>query len=499
MLEVDFQSWRRKNLSRPPQELIREAIQNILDENPTEFSLQVKELSKGKIFLQIEDDCPGGIRDLSTTWTLYKTDKRSDPTNRGRMGRGLKELIVVGDKAEILSEKGFIEFDLLKEKKTVTAEGGKRGTLIVMHISEWPVSCIEEIEDWCRLIIVPEGVTFKVNGQEIPHREMLESYDDLSLKTVVYDDSLREHENLRETEVELYEKLRDVAYIYEMGIPVDVLPDYPYDVNVLQRIPVPPERNHIRETYKKRLYKQLLEHRVHKLSKEEVTADYVGQVIGEAAPDVQDEIIKKRFGANTVIGTNLDHSQNIVMPEKGARLVVTGHLSKGWRKAFKARRPTAKKFMRESMEGDSDWFGRTQDSSWSPKVTPYEDLSNRDRKVVDFTKWFAENLEPNYSWRIEVVENTYPGGRLADCGKEMLNSFLIRLFRKPLNKYCDFFTGSPFTAGGLGIIIHEVSHVCPYKHTQEQYRYIEKIAGKASQVMLLQAAEIKRKFKRIMP
>ena len=31
MLEVDFQSWRRKNLSRPPQELIREAIQNILE------------------------------------------------------------------------------------------------------------------------------------------------------------------------------------------------------------------------------------------------------------------------------------------------------------------------------------------------------------------------------------------------------------------------------------------------------------------------------------
>jgi len=46
MLEVDFHSWRRKNLSRPLQELVREAIQNILDENPTSFSLDIQEVSQ---------------------------------------------------------------------------------------------------------------------------------------------------------------------------------------------------------------------------------------------------------------------------------------------------------------------------------------------------------------------------------------------------------------------------------------------------------------------
>lgn len=499
MLEVDFQSWRRKNLSRPPQELVREAIQNILDENPTSFSLDIQEVNK-RIRLEISDDCPGGIRDLSTTWTLYKTDKRGNPTSRGRMGRGLKELIVVGDKAEILSEKGLIEFDMLKEEKRVIPEGCKRGTIIVMEITEWPLSCIDEIKDWCRQIIVPEGITFKINDKKVPCREKLEEYDEISLKTIIYDEGLRERELLRTTTVELYEKSQEVAYIYEMGIPVDVLLDYPYDVNVLQRIPVPPERNHIRETYKKRLYKQLLERRVSKLTKEEVTADYVGQVIGEAAPEVQDQVIQKRFGANTVVGTNLDHAQNILVSEKGARVVVTGHLSQGWRDAFKQRRPTVKKFMRQTMEGDLDWFGRTQSPEWAPKVTAYEDLNAKDRKIVDFVKWFAEHLEPSYSWRIEVIENNYPsGGRLADCGREGTDAFLIRLFRKSLNKHCEFFRGSPFTESGLGVIIHEVSHVSPYKHTQEQYRYIEKMAGKASKIMFLKAGEIKKRFRKILP
>jgi len=499
MLEVDLDAWRKKNLSRSPEELVREAIQNILDESPTCFKLDIKEEFE-EIILQIEDDCEGGVRDLSTLWTLFKTDKRLKPTSRGRMGRGIKELIIVADKALVFSQNGSISFDILKSKRKELPDRTEKGTCLRLFITEWPSESIDKIISWCQFLIIPENVSFYINGLKIEPREKLEEYDEINLKTVIYDDSLREHEKLRMTTVELYEKKHDVAYIYEMGIPVDVLLDYPYDVNILQRISIPPERNHIRETYKKRLYKQLLERRVSKLTKEEVTADYVGQVIGDSDPEVQDKVIQKRFGANTVVGTNLDHAQNILVSEKGARVVVTGHLSQGWRKAFKQRRPTVKKFMKQTMEGDLDWFGRTQSSEWTPKVTSYEDLSPRDKKIVDFVKWFAEQLEPSYSWRVEVIENSYPGGRrLADCGSEGNGAFLIRLYRKSLNKYCEFFTKSPFTDQGLGIIIHEVSHVSPYKHTQEQYRYIEKLAGKSSKIMLLQAGEIKRKFKQILP
>ena len=500
MLEVDLDAWRRMNLSRPPEELIREAIQNILDEEPTEIQLDLMQRADGRIWFRVADNCKEGVRDLNTLWTLFSTDKRQKPTCRGRMGRGLKELIIVGDRVEIMTVQGTIVFDVLKkERRKDESKCTKQGTQIEMIISKWDSSVIKKITEWCRRLILPEEVKFTVCGEVIPQRKLLEHYEDFKLKTVVYEEDLRERELLRPTEVVLYEKLLEDAYIYEMGIPVDILPEFPYDVDVQQRIPIPPQRNHIRDSYKKRLYRQLLEARAHKMTDAESKADYIGQVIGEAAPEVQDTLIKKRYGADTVIGTHLNHQQNVISQERGARVIVTSHLSEGWRKAFKKRRPTAKKFVEEVLTGDPDLLGRLAQPGWKPKITYYVDLPKRDKLVCDWVQWFATKLEPKFSWEIAVVENVHPmSDRLADVSIND-NHGRIRLFRKRLEPHCKFFSETPMTEKGLSIVIHEVGHVVPFNHTQQFFKHVERLAGKAALIMLSKQSEIKRKFKALLP
>src|SRR4249920_2562242 len=104
--EIADEGWARVASSRPLARLILEAVQNALDAGAANVSV---DLEPGRAV--VEDDAARGISDPRLVYTLFLTDKAGDPTRRGRMGRGLKELVASGDRAIVESAGSRVAFD----------------------------------------------------------------------------------------------------------------------------------------------------------------------------------------------------------------------------------------------------------------------------------------------------------------------------------------------------------------------------------------------------
>ena len=107
IFEASPEGFRQQNLSRPAAHLVRELIQNVFDEadgpNPAaRCAVTVEHLGpKRGVKIRVEDDVPGGFRDEKLIFTIWLTDKQDSPTKRGRMGRGLKEIVSVADRTSV--------------------------------------------------------------------------------------------------------------------------------------------------------------------------------------------------------------------------------------------------------------------------------------------------------------------------------------------------------------------------------------------------------------
>lgn len=149
---ADAEGWRLMNSGRPAAELIREAVQNVFDEVTPEgvFWLDVNvEYEDGGVNFEIIDNIPGGIRDERLIWMIWLSDKGDSPNKRGRMGRGLKELISVADWSLVISE-GIpaVEFKRYRAQWTRTSPVKKRpkaGTVIEGRVKMWKKSDADAI------------------------------------------------------------------------------------------------------------------------------------------------------------------------------------------------------------------------------------------------------------------------------------------------------------------------------------------------------------------
>src|SRR6266850_7591827 len=91
IFDASPEGFRAQNMARAAAHLLRELIQNTLDEAATICRVTIEHTPKAGVYIRVEDDVPGGIRDERLVFTLWLTDKQDAPTKRGRMGRGLKE------------------------------------------------------------------------------------------------------------------------------------------------------------------------------------------------------------------------------------------------------------------------------------------------------------------------------------------------------------------------------------------------------------------------
>lgn len=113
-LAVSTDGFASMNAGRPPEHLVKELLQNSLDAispGPREGRIELDFLpdSDGGTIITCKDDgC--GIINLRDIRTIFLTSKVDSHLQRGRMGRGFKEMLCLALSASVVSGARKVEF-----------------------------------------------------------------------------------------------------------------------------------------------------------------------------------------------------------------------------------------------------------------------------------------------------------------------------------------------------------------------------------------------------
>src|SRR5262249_15249310 len=130
---------------------------------------------RGLALLQVVDDAPDGFADLRHAYTLYApTEKRADPTKRGRWTLGEKLVLALCDDAEIVSTRGAILFT--PEGRQPSRRPRDRGSSFLATI-RFSRADIETTTRAVRRLIPPPDVRTTYNGGELPHRRPVRTFE----------------------------------------------------------------------------------------------------------------------------------------------------------------------------------------------------------------------------------------------------------------------------------------------------------------------------------
>jgi len=247
------ESWRHVN----------ELIANVFDEfngydhdtkRPTNCEVTFTKEGRKNAILTVTDD-GAGFAEISDTWTFFRsTAKRSSSTVSGRFNAGEKQLIALADEAEIISGSHTVKFAKGSHKHTKHKTEQISGTRITVSL-KWNAATFQKALEQLENVIAPSGLIYTVNGKEINNGSDHVQTVNVSLPTVILSDvdgvfALRS--TVRKTDVEIIRSV--VPWLYELGMPVCEMPDeFPYSLNVQQKVPVPMSRDMVTPAYVARL------------------------------------------------------------------------------------------------------------------------------------------------------------------------------------------------------------------------------------------------------
>ena len=312
IFEVDIEGLRQLQASKPKWIIIRELLQNAMDEDVTDIKIYL-DYKYGKMKLIITDDSPEGFRDLADMYTLFKdTYKRTDVKKRGRFNFGEKQVLVLADYAKITSTKGGFEFDMLKGTKKALKVKRAKGSAVRLTVRMSKTEFME-CERYCYKIFPPKDIKITVrsgNEQSFPF-ELLYVKPDIVFSALLLTE-LKVGDVMKrvskETDVFLYKRLAgDAFYLCEMGIPICEI-DCDYSIDVQQKVPLSNDRDMVDAKYLKTLYGEVLNQVTEEINKDVCSNVWVreGFTSPRATKETRQHVINERFGEKALIANPMD-------------------------------------------------------------------------------------------------------------------------------------------------------------------------------------------------
>ena len=458
---VSHEGMREFHAGREPWELLKELVQNAWDEAPActlcTVTIEPNTLT-GRTKISVEDDGPG-FSNIADAYTLLgNTAKRADPKKRGRFNLGEKEFISVAHWARIATVGTNISFPE-SGGRNITPNKRVHGTLIT---AEMPWSHEQATALTKRLwIFRPSDCRLIVNDTEVPRREPLTVHR-TRMETVLQDfpgDAMRR--TRRSTEIHILSPLsEDGSWLYEMGIPIQQI-ETPFDLDVQQKVPMPPNRTEVPTRYTADLCAETL-NAMHQLMEEhDFGTAWVKTALNDerTSADAVRSTIRARYGDKVLLLSN-DSDANLEAAERGYELINRRSLSPTERDRFRA-----------------DGGVRTTHEAF-----PTPDLSNpvpvaEDAVKQAFSRWVTElGTACGLTVSVEYIDN--PNfSRHADCtadSDEPTLRFNVahlpeRLLHPPYNR-----------SDQLELVLHEFGHAVGrmgLKHGSQWGRGVARASG----------------------
>ena len=441
--EVSEAGMRELNAGRDPWDLVKELVQNSWDEAPiaTYCRVTVEPQSAGNTTLVTAEDNGPGFRNVADVFTLMgHTSKRLTATQRGRFNTGEKDVISVAIEAEVETVGQTVTFPSSGSRDS-TPNQRRRGT-VVKVLMPWDTKQSNELIGMLQCFRPPLNCRLFVNDVEVPPR-LATAVRAVSLPTVIQDapnQPLRTSERRSEIHlVEPYDPGRG-RWIYELGIPVQTI-DCPWDVDVMQKIPMSPPRNAVQEAYLNRIYAEVLNECHGSLERDEFGSQWVKRAIEH--PRVGSEAVrstvKGRYGSANAVFSTLDQDANRRASDNGYGVINPGGLSKKEIEAIKKHAGV-----------------KASDEVFPTPPQPLDDYeAEPDSNQARFAEWVVE-MAGYCDLSATVRYFAEPGNqRLADCSASTAKP-ILRFNEAQLGRA--FFQPPYGSAEHLDLLLHELGH-----------------------------------------
>lgn len=436
--EVDKAGLAALQLRKPKHYVLRELLQNALDENITTCEITAQ-YYRNICTLSVFDDSPDGFKDIKDSFTLFKhTDKRRNPNQRGRFNSGEKQAISICNSAEISTTTGTVIFDKtgrhMKRRKT------QCGSIIILKLK----ITLEEFKNLCnevKLYLIPEHIKCYFNGIILPYKKPFKIIN-APLKTE-YEIDGQIKSTIRKTDIHILKS--DKSHLFEMGLPIIEI-DCPYSIDVQQKIPLSVDRDSVKQSYLKDLFAIVLNETVDEIENDNSSETWIriGSGDKKITSETMEKIIEKRFGDKVVVANPNDPISNDDAISKGYRVIRGNELSKEeWANIKK----------NNLIKSSTQVFG----SSFATDTKPYTPNNNM-LLVEELAKRIAEKfLNKTIEVRFYTSKQV---SAAASYGNRILSFNVFKLGKR--------FFDNPLSKKVLSLIIHELGHENGL-HTQMSY------------------------------
>lgn len=441
--EIADDGWARLASSRPLERLVLEAVQNALDAGAANISV---ELEADRVI--VEDDAARGIVDPRLVYTLFLTDKASDPTRRGRMGRGLKELVASGERAIVESAGTCVTFD---ERGRHVADGDReRGTRVEVFrvISE---AERESAESALRIAIPPRGVSLRVAGKVVRRPRTVLALPSCELETVIVEGGV-ERAATRSTMLSVHAPRRgEQPHLFEMGVPIAAW-NVPWHCDVQQRVPLAQGRDLLPDRFVLAVKATLLEAMMHRqLGARDLRADWVQDVLARwpLRSAILDAYCSKVLPRGSVLGGSV--RANDRARQLGAHIVQAQTMSQGTYLA-----------LGRVLETADDYVRRRSREFVGDDVEPDE----AQRRFAESVRWLARRIAGSVVRVRFFARDPSDAGLLEDATTDA-EARLISFNVKSALRWDD-----PLDPATMGVVLHELAHLVTLEH---DHRFIDRL------------------------
>ena len=482
--EVSTEGMKQLHDGRPLWSLVKELVANVWDEESTICKVAIApsyRLSHNAecIDITVEDNA-GGFKDVDDAFTLMApTAKRMDSAVRGRFNIGEKEIISIALHAEIETVGTTVYFpegggrELTSNDRTV-------GTLISVRV-ERPHTEVQETVDALFGFLPPSNITYTINGVEPERRTFIERTSG-RLPTVVAG-GVGEPLRLRKrvTDIDIYTPLvGQSGHIYEMGVTIQPI-DAPYDVDVQQKVPMPPNRDTVTAAYLQRVYSEVLQVVATDLEASQASETWVqAGVEDRKTPDsTVAEVMAVKLGTKAVLWSSDTHA-NEMAHDAGMDIIHPRTLSKRERERY-----TNLGADLQPLVSAKDGFG-LKTEGMELVLVPEPDISADMERVADYTQWLSKQLL-GFECKVRFISMKAVGDRrVAQYGGRTLDFVSDRLGKEWFRMDNGYSAGCRPRAHQTELILHELAHeggsVTP--HTGEYVHRIAELGAKATHLAM---------------
>ncbi len=464
--EVADDGWRRLSAARPLGRLMLEALQNAFDEAA---SLVTVQLDEDRVV--VEDDAAAGIGDERLVYTIFLSDKPDDPTRRGRMGRGLKELIACTDRARVETVGTTVSFD--EGGRHTEANERERGTRLVLERA-LDEDALEDARRLLGLCIPPKGTKLTIDGRAVRRPRSILALSGCSLETVIVVDGV-ERAALGQTTLSVYAPRKgEQPHLFEMGLPVEAW-NVPWHVDVAQRVPLKEGRDSVPDRYKLAVKAALLEAMIHSyLDRSDLRGDWVHDVIAAwpLSSSLLDAYVSRVFPKGSVLGGT--SRANDRARQLGAHIIEAAGISHG-----------AYVSLARVLETSDDYVRRRSREFGGEDVEPDE----TQRRFADAVRWIARAAAGRVVRVRFFARDPSDAGLLEDAVTDVERREIAFNVRGPL-RFEDIL--DPMT---LGVVLHEVAHLETPEHDHRFIDRLQHLAGKTARILAEGGPELATKLR----